>query len=202
MTKIVLTGLAVVLLAAGTAPANAVYPAVGQTAAYRIRNALPRGVTADDAIVIRRLDAGDATISIDAKPALHVSLRGELAGDVDRSAGPILEVLDISNAVAQAALSGARSVRIRLGPQLRDEATLALAVDGSRIVANGETTLGPPPADPAGPPPSGPPPPRSMQVVVAVTVTLRNGRVVRSSGDVGPQNAPGPHRSWTLSVEP
>jgi hypothetical protein len=128
----------------------------------------------------------------------------------DRSSGPLIDVLNASNAVAEAGAAGKNTAQVTLGP---DHTCINLAVStrGNTVTATGTANLPPPPPPPPPPqddndgnrpqqlPPPANGPDRGANESVRIIVTLDHQHLARAHGDVSPANGGhGPHVEWTL----
>ena len=116
-----------------------------------------------------------------------------------RDAGPVLEAFTTAQRVAQAAISGERTVQVMVGPG-RTCVDLSISRNGDTVTAQGNVELPPPPPSQQDRGPGGaPPPPRDASIVIRVTATIAHQTLASAHGEMSPANdARGPRMSWTL----
>lgn len=115
-----------------------------------------------------------------------------------RDTGPVLEAFTTAQRVAQAAISGERTVQVMVGPS-RTCVELSISRNGDTVTAQGNVEMPPPPRPQEDRGPGGAPPPRDATIVIRVTATIAHQSLASAHGEMSPANdARGPRMSWTL----
>ncbi len=160
------------------------------------------------AVIAATMSAQTAHAATAPEYSVHAQLpRGESMSAIvhvgDRARGPLLDVLNASNAVAQAGAAGKNTAQVALGPE-HTCVILSVVTQGNTVTASGKANLPPPPPPRQERGPGGAPPPPERgaddapNANVHIVVTL-DGRQLRSArGNVSPTNGGRGHLEWAL----
>ncbi len=182
-----------ILLAAATA---AVFPLPGTHVTYAIHDTMPRGGTVDETVTLTGDRSQTVRVSVPGHAPVHVALNGSQPAHLDRGVGRGVHWLEVSNAIVQAALAGARSASVYIGPPGSKPVTLAISSVAGTITATGVAELPPPPQ---GRRRQGPPPQGDRTLHIRIVAKVVGGRLSSAQGEMTPAGGRGPHMSWSVS---
>lgn len=195
--------LAAIVAQAASGTSAAVFPANGQHVTYTVHDTLPRGRSYDETIALTGASTQSVVVSVSGKGRANIAMDNGSPAHLDRALGPGFHLLEITNEIAQAGLTGRPSVSVHLGPPGTGPATLAVRSSGSTITATGKVAMPPPPPMPERP---GAPPHDDAQPAhelnVTIVATLQNGKLASARGQFAPTDHRGPGHTWTVSRNP